>query len=146
MTQKSLPYDIVDEEVSDGISLALRVAGQTIGRARVSSFNLIELARSQSPSEIRADLEQVLTDYLGRQLELVRLGTPEEVPAGSLVFVAPYTFREEPELTHGVVRYDVNRGIVSPEHVPPVVQTRMRAAVNHELSNRMSQLAAGLQR
>jgi hypothetical protein len=134
-------------EVADpeGITLQLFVEGEPLFSARVRNIDLTEMLRALRLA--REDAVAQLSDRLIARFEQER----RRVSLSSPVLVSPNTADERAErwvsryviptasgVEAGVVWYDPMSRAVGPDHVPMIVRSRMREAVQHKLAETRS--------
>lgn len=137
MPSDSVGYEIRERASADGgVVLELVVEGAPIARATASAAILDDLRteRGLGREAALAHLRSALLDALKTQGQFVELRDLREHEGKPLHYSATFVYRLGPEVSTGLVWYDVNTSTTGPDDVPAVVRNKMRNEVHRALT------------
>jgi hypothetical protein len=113
------------------------VEGERVARAGASRDVLDMMTRQLGIGRetVAADLRRALEDFLRRRLGKVSVMDPVEDSTKPLLFFARYIYRDDDNVSAGVVWYDVTASTTGPEGLSPLIRNKMRLEVHRQLTS-----------
>ena len=127
-------------EPAGGIDVELHAEGQRVSSARTRADALagMQEAFGLKRADVRELLENALIEQFERKYQCVDLTPPALAPPNGNTssggrFFSRYVYRGSEDITAGMVWRDSSSSDTGPDHVPVIVRSKMRLAVNAKL-------------